>query len=95
MSDLVITMAKVDALPPTRVTDDTSILTIKRLVFEPLVNWERGHAYPGLFASWTHDAEGRRWHFQIRPDAVFHDGVPCRAAHVLDFIEGILASVDM
>jgi peptide/nickel transport system substrate-binding protein len=95
MPDLVITMAKVDALPPTRVTDDTSILTIKRLVFEPLVNWDRGHAYPGLFASWTHDAEGRRWHFQIRPDAVFHDGVPCRAAHVLDFIEGILASVDM
>ena len=44
MSDLVITMAKVDALPPTRVTDDTSILTIKRLVFEPLVNWDRGHA---------------------------------------------------
>lgn len=95
MSDLVITMAKVDALPPTRVTDDTSILTIKRLVFEPLVNWNRGQAYPGLFASWTHDAEGRRWHFQIRPDAIFHDGVPCRAVHVLDFIEGILASVDM
>lgn len=95
MSDLVITMAKVDALPPTRVTDDTSILTIKRLVFEPLVNWDRGHAYPGLFTSWTHEADGRRWLFQLRPDAVFHDGVPCRAAHVLEFIEGILASVDM
>lgn len=95
MSDLVITMAKLDALPPTRVTDDTSILTIKRLVFEPLVNWDRGRPYPGLFASWTHDAEGRCWKFQIRPDAIFHDGVPCRAAHILEFIEGILASVDM
>lgn len=95
MSDLVIAMAKVDALPPTRVTDDTSILTIKRLVFEPLINWDRGHAFPGLFCSWTHDAEGRRWQFQLRPDAVFHDGVRCRAGHVLDFIEGILASVDM
>lgn len=95
MSDLVITMAKLDALPPTRVTDDTSILTIKRLVFEPLVNWDRGHAFPGLFSSWTHDAEGRRWKFQIRPGAIFHDGVPCRAGHILEFIEGILASVDM
>lgn len=95
MSDLVITMAKVDALPPTRVTDDTSILTIKRLVFEPLINWDQGHASPGLFSSWTHDIEGRRWKFQIRPGAVFHDGVPCRAGHILDFIEGILASVDM
>ena len=37
MSTLAIALAKVDALPATRVTDDTSILTLKRFAFEPLV----------------------------------------------------------
>jgi len=95
MSTLAIALAKVDALPATRVTDDTSILTLKRLAFEPLVGWERGHARPGLFGSWSHDAEGRRWRFRVRDGAAFHDGAPFRAGHVLDFVEGILASVDM
>jgi peptide/nickel transport system substrate-binding protein len=95
MTSLSIALAKVDALPATRVTDDTSILTIKRLVFEPLVTWDNGRARPGLFGSWTHDAAGRRWDFRIRDGAVFHDGTPVVAGHVLEFVDGILASVDM
>ena len=95
MTSLSIALAKVDALPATRVTDDTSILTLKRLAFEPLVTWHEGHAGPGLFGSWTHDAGGRRWDFRIRDGAAFHDGTPFVAGHVLDFVEGILASVDM
>jgi peptide/nickel transport system substrate-binding protein len=95
MTSLSIALAKVDALPATRVTDDTSILTLKRLAFEPLVTWDHGRARPGLFGSWTHDGSGRRWDFRIRDGAVFHDGTPFVAGHVLDFVDGILGSVDM
>ena len=95
MTRLSIALAKVDALPATRVTDDTSILTLKRLAFEPLVTWDNGHARPGLFGAWRHDATGQRWEFRIRDGAEFHDGTPFVAGHVLDFVEGILASVDM
>ncbi|MFN9955450.1 MAG: ABC transporter substrate-binding protein, partial [bacterium] len=95
MTRLSIALATVDALPATRVTDDTSILTLKRLVFEPLVTWDNGHAHPGLFGAWRHDATGQRWEFRIRDGAAFHDGTPFVAGHVLDFVDGILASVDM
>jgi peptide/nickel transport system substrate-binding protein len=95
MTRLSIALAKVDALPATRVTDDTSILTLKRFAFEPLVTWDNGHARPGLFGAWRHDATGQRWEFRIRDGAVFHDGTPFVAGHVLDFVDGILASVDM
>lgn len=95
MTGLSIALAKVDALPATRVTDDTSILTLKRLAFEPLVTWDDGHARPGLFGAWEHDATGRRWTFRLRDDAAFHDGTRVVAGHVLDFVAGILDSVDM
>jgi peptide/nickel transport system substrate-binding protein len=95
MTRLSIALAKVDALPASRVTDDTSILTLKRLAFEPLVTWDNGHARPGLFGAWRHDATGQRWEFRIRDGAEFHDGTPFVAGHVLDFVQGILASVDM
>jgi peptide/nickel transport system substrate-binding protein len=92
----IIALEKVDFLPPERVTDDTSILTLKTLVFEPLLRWQPGGGVaPGLFADWSVADEGRNWTFRIRQDAVFHDGVPCRAGDVLEFIEGILGAVDM
>ena len=94
MGTLTIALPKVDVLPPTRVTDDTSVLTLKQLVFEPLIAWERGFARPALFSHWTHDADGRRWEFFIRPDAVFHDGKPCVPQDILSVIEGVIGSVD-
>ncbi|MFT4044477.1 MAG: ABC transporter substrate-binding protein [Gordonia sp. (in: high G+C Gram-positive bacteria)] len=94
MTALTIGLEKVDLLPPTRVTDDTSVLTLKNLVFEPLVAWRAGRAVPALFAGWTHSAGGRVWRFDIRAGAVFHDGTPCVAQHVLDFIDAIMGSVD-
>lgn len=83
-------------LPATRVTDEQAVLTLKTLVFEPLLRWvEGGRAAPALVSHWDVGAEGRRWTFHLREGARFHDGVPCTAEHVLATIRGILDSVDM
>ncbi|MGE6740600.1 ABC transporter substrate-binding protein [Allorhizobium pseudoryzae] len=94
MNSLHITLEKIDFLPPDRVTDDTSVLTLKNLVFEPLLRWEDGFVRPALFQSWTHSPDGRHWQFMIREGATFHDGKPCIADDILAFIEGILEAVD-
>ncbi len=91
---LTISLEKIDFLPPTRVTDDTSVLTLKNLVFEPLLRWNKGFVRPGLFSHWTHTENGRSWTFHIREGAVFHDGKPCLAGHIISFIDGILDAVD-
>lgn len=91
---LTIALEKVDFLPPARVTDDTSVLTLKNLVFEPLLKWDRGLVLPGLFARWTFSPDGREWLFEIRENAMFHDGKPCVAADIIGFIDGILGAVD-
>ncbi|MFK3779535.1 ABC transporter substrate-binding protein [Agrobacterium sp. NPDC089420] len=94
MTTLTIALEKVDFLPPTRVTDDTSVLTLKNLVFEPLLKWVDGFVHPALFDGWTHSPDGREWRFTIRKGAVFHDGKPCVAEDVLAFIDGIVEAVD-
>jgi peptide/nickel transport system substrate-binding protein len=93
---LTIALEKLDFLPANRVTDDTSILTLKNLVFEPLLRWQPGgRVAPALLSHWIHSADGRRWTFTIRKGATFHDGVACTADHIIAFIDGILNSVDM
>jgi peptide/nickel transport system substrate-binding protein len=94
MDHLRLSAPKCRFMPAGRVTDDTSILTLKALVFEPLLRWEDGVAKPGLLARWDIADGGRRWLFQLREGAVFHDGVACTTGHVLDFIDHILGSVD-
>jgi ABC-type transport system substrate-binding protein len=94
MSTLTISLEKVDFLPPTRVTDDTSVLTLKNLVFEPLLKWADGQVLPALFGRWTHGNDGREWRFVIRDGATFHDGKPCVSADIISFIDGILDAVD-
>lgn len=91
---LTISLEKIDFLPPTRVTDDTSVLTLKNLVFEPLLRWKNGHVLPGLFSRWIHTDDGCHWTFHIRKGAVFHDGKRCVAEDVISFIDGILDAVD-
>ena len=92
---LTVALEKVDFLPATRVTDDTSVLTLKNLVFEPLLRWQPGGlAQPALFSRWTHDETGRRWVFFIREGARFHDGKQCDAEDVIAFIEDILGATD-
>ncbi len=94
MNQLSIALEKVDFLPVGRVTDDTSILTLKTLVFEPLCRWENGVVHPALFSRWEHSPDGRRWRFEVRPDAVFHDGRPCTAQEIVAYVETILHAVD-
>lgn len=91
---LTISLEKIDFLPPTRVTDDTSVLTLKNLVFEPLLRWSKGFVRPGLFSHWTRTVDGCNWTFHIREGAIFHDGKRCVAGDVISFIEGILDAVD-
>jgi peptide/nickel transport system substrate-binding protein len=82
-------------LPTTRITDATAVLTLKTLVFEPLLRWvEGGRAAPALFSHWDVAEGGRRWTFRLREGATFHDGVPCTSQHVLHAIQGVLDSVD-
>jgi peptide/nickel transport system substrate-binding protein len=95
MNDLVIALERVDFLPPDRVTDDVSILTLKSLVLEPLCTWRDGVAGPGLLWRWDHDETGRLWTFHIRPGARFHDGVDCTADDILAFIATIRTARDM
>lgn len=94
MKTLRIGLEKIDFLPPTRVTDDTCVLTLKNLVFEPLLAWDKGLVRPALFGSWNHSPDGCEWRFTIRDAAIFHDGKPCTAADILEFIRGILDAVD-
>ncbi len=91
---LTIALEKVDFVPPERCTDDASLLTLKTLALEPLLTWANGRVGPGLCHHYSHDGTARRWRFEIRPGAVFHDGTPCRAADILAFIKAILGSRD-
>ncbi|WP_439597745.1 ABC transporter substrate-binding protein [Falsiroseomonas sp.] len=95
MNRLTVALARVYIPPRGRITDDTSVLTLRSLVFEPLCRWRDGVVGPALFADWRHDAEGRVWHFAIRPDARFHDGVACTVEHVQDCITATLEGRDM
>ncbi|WP_431282336.1 ABC transporter substrate-binding protein [Humitalea sp. 24SJ18S-53] len=94
MPALRIAAEKLRFPTPRQVTDDTSVMTLKTLVLEPLCRWHEGRARPGLFSAWRHDAAGRVWDFDIRPGATFHDGKACEAEDILAFIQGILVSVD-
>lgn len=69
---LRLSLEKVDFRQPTQVTDDTSILTLKNLVFEPLLKWQpAGLAGPGLFGSWEHSPDGRSIDSQFSTQSCF------------------------
>lgn len=92
---LRVSLEKVDFRQPTQVTDDTSVLTLKNCVFEPLLKWQPGGLVsPALFDTWEHSDQGRVWRFHIRDDAMFHDGVACGAHHIVAFIAAIIDSRD-
>jgi peptide/nickel transport system substrate-binding protein len=95
MDEITIALEKVDFPPAGRVTDDSSILTLQGLVCEPLLRWKSGgRVEPGLLGGWTHTEDARRWRFEIRPGATFHDGKPCTAEDVLALVERVLEAVD-
>src|SRR5437868_2467344 len=46
-------------------------------IFDPLVTFsETGQPQAALATSWRHDADFKRWEFQIRTGVKFHDGTP-------------------
>lgn len=90
-----IALEKVDFLPPNRVTDDCSILTLKSLVLEPMLRWQDGAIRPGLFETWTLADDGCRWTLRLAGDKRYHDGTAVRAEDAAGFITRILASRDM
>ena len=92
---LTIALEQVDFLPPTRVTDNAAILTLKSLVFEPLCGWAAGRVTPALFGAWQSDAGARRWQFRLRSNASFHDGAPCGRAMCAPFSTPSWAARDM
>ncbi len=92
---LTIALERVEFLPLGRVTDDTSILTLRSLVFEPLCRWRDGRIGPGLLGGWRHEDAGRNWTFALRRGAVFHDGKPCLAEDVAEAIAAHLRGTDM
>ncbi len=92
---LTLALERVEFLPLGRVTDDTSILTLRSLVFEPLCTWRDGRVHPGLLAAWAHEDDGRAWQFALRAGASFHDGSPCTAEDVAETIAAHLRGIDM
>jgi peptide/nickel transport system substrate-binding protein len=61
---------------------------IVALVFSGLVRLGRGGAVvPDIATSWTMSPDGATWTFMLRPDAVWHDGVPLTADDVVFTIE--------
>ena len=90
-----IAMEKVDFLPPNRVTDDTSILTLKSLVMEPMLGWSSGRPRAALFDRFDLSPDGLVWRLELRSEATFHDGTGVRAEDAKAFIEAILSAWDM
>ena len=90
-----IALERVHLPPLGRVTDDTSVLTLRSLAFEPLCRWQDGEVLPGLFSHWQTEADGCSWRFAIRQGAAFHDGLRCTATHVLATIRAALDGRDM
>ncbi|MEO3474708.1 ABC transporter substrate-binding protein [Roseomonas sp. CAU 1739] len=92
---LTIALERVEFLPLGRVTDDTSILTLRSLVFEPLCQWRDGRVGPGLLGAWHHEDGGHAWTFALRRGARFHDGKVCTAEDVVQAIAAHLRGTDM
>lgn len=59
--------------------------TPKFLIFEPLVTYEANNCSDvvgGLALRWESEPDGRTWTVELRPDVLWHDGVPVTSADV-------------
>lgn len=91
---LTVALERVEFVPPGRATDDTSLLTLRNLIFEPLCTWRDGRVHPGLLGAWRQEEEGHAWTFALRRGAAFHDGRPCTAEDVVEAIRAHLSGLD-
>jgi len=63
--------------------DPTTDGNLAPLVFDSLVTFsDSAQPQPALATAWRHDADFKRWEFQLRPGVKFHDGTPLTAAAV-------------
>jgi len=63
------------------------------LVFDPLVTFdELARPRAALAVAWKHDADFKRWEFQLRPRVKFHDGTPLTGAVAAAALEGFGAT---
>jgi len=67
---------------------------VAALIVETLVDLD-GHGLPRpkLAVGWTHDADGRRWSFTLRPRVLFHDGSTFSAASAAGVLTGVMKNV--
>jgi len=62
------------------------------LSFDPLVTFNDAvQPQPALAIAWKHDADFKRWEFQLRPGVKFHDGTPLTAAAAAAALERLSA----
>jgi len=60
------------------------------LAFDTLVTFnDSAQPQPALAASWKHDADFKRWEFQLRTGVKFHDGTPLTAAAAAAALEKV------
>jgi len=63
------------------------------LLFDRLVTFsESAQTQPALATFWRHDADFKRWEFQLRPGVKFHDGTPLTAVLVAAALERLGAT---
>jgi ABC-type transport system substrate-binding protein len=81
--------ARIAALDPAELSDQENLVT---LAFDRLVNRdESGQPQPALATSWRHDADFKRWEFQLRAGVKFQDGSPVTASAVAETLKPLTA----
>jgi peptide/nickel transport system substrate-binding protein len=82
--------ARVTALDPAELAAHENLAA---LLFDRLVTLnDAGQPQASLAASWRHDADSRRWEFQLRPGVRFHDGSPLSASAAAASLERLGAT---
>src|ERR1700681_4266807 len=79
---------RIAALDPVELSEEN----IVTLAFDRLVSWdESGQPQPALATSWRHDADFKRWEFQLRAGVKFHDGSPLTASAIAESLKPLVA----
>jgi ABC-type transport system substrate-binding protein len=81
--------ARIASFDPAEFGEQENLVT---LAFDRMVICnESGQPQPALATSWRHDADFKRWEFQLRPGVKFHDGSPLTAGAVAEALKPLAA----
>ena len=89
MQALRIGQSKTRMLSLSETTDNADTITIKSLVFEPLLKRAGRRIGPGLLRSCRVSEDGRAWRLTLREKPIFHDGSLCIAEDVAGALEAV------